>query len=274
MTATEWICRICGVEQAVAAEPPTVCPICTDERQYVPPSGPAWTSTERLLAEGHRLVITEMEPDLWGLRAEPKVGIGQTALLARGAAGNLLFDVPPFVDPDAVGALQRLGGVAAIMASHPHMYGAQVAWSRAFGGVPVYVARKDLDWVQRKDAVLVAWDTQFEPVPGAWANQVGGHFPGQTVVHWRGADDSGVLLAGDACSVRPDGNVSFQRSYPNLIPMSPRGVRRILDGFDRHPYRRLYDNFAGRIADDALSTVRFSANRYLAWIAGEYDELI
>ena len=38
---TEWICRTCGVEQAVAAEPPAACAICTDERQYVLPSGPA-----------------------------------------------------------------------------------------------------------------------------------------------------------------------------------------------------------------------------------------
>ena len=49
---------------------------------------------------------------------------------------------------------------------------------------------------------------------------------------------------------------------------------RIVEGFDRHPYRRLYDNVAGRLADDAAAIVRFSADRYLAWIGGEHDDLI
>jgi hypothetical protein len=271
---TEWMCRTCGVEQAVAAEPPEACAICTDDRQYVLPSGPAWASTERLLADGHRLVVSALEPGLWGLRPEPKIGIGQTALLAIGAGGNLLFDVPAFVDPAAVEAIGRLGGVAAIMASHPHMYGAQVAWSHAFGDVPVHVAAKDSGWVQRNDPVIETWQDPFEPVPGVRASQVGGHFPGQTIAHWTGADGVGVLLAGDACAVRPDGNVTFLRSYPNSIPMSPLGVRRIVDGFDRHPYGRLYDNVAGRLARDAAAVVRFSAHRYLAWIGGEHDDLI
>ncbi|HMR21810.1 MAG TPA: hydrolase [Micropruina sp.] len=271
---TEWICRTCGVEQAVAAGPPAACAICTDERQYVLPSGPAWTTSEALLSEGYRLVIAEEEPGLWGLRPEPRIGIGQTALLVIGAGGNLLFDVPSFVDPAAVEVVERLGGVAAIMASHPHMYGSQVAWSRALGGVPVYVAAKDANWVQRADPAIVVWDEPFEPLPGVRASQVGGHFPGQTIAHWTGADGAGVLLAGDACGVRPDGNVTFLRSYPNSIPMSPLGVRRIVEGFDRHPYRRLYDNVAGRLADDAAAIVRFSADRYLAWIGGEHDDLI
>ncbi|MFT3832563.1 MAG: hydrolase [Micropruina sp.] len=274
MTATEWICRTCGVEQAIAAEPPPACAICTDERQYVLPSGPAWATSVDLVRDGYRLEVTELEPGLWGFRPEPKIGIGQTALLATGTGGNLLFDVPSLVDPTALELLRGLGGVAAIMASHPHMYGSQVAWSHALGGVPVYVAAKDARWVQRADPAIVTWDDPFEPVPGIRASQVGGHFPGQTIAHWTGADGAGVLLAGDACAVRPDGNVTFLRSYPNAIPMSPLGVRRIVAGFDRHPYRRLYDNVAGRLSDDAAAIVRFSAERYLAWISGAHDDLI
>ena len=274
MTASEWICRTCGVEQAPAAEPPAACAICTDERQYVLPSGPAWATSVDLVRDGYRLEVTELEPGLWGLRPEPKIGIGQTALLATGAGGNLLFDVPSLVDPAALEVLRGLGGVAAIMASHPHMYGSQVAWSHALGGVPVYVAAKDAGWVQRADPVIVTWDYPFEPVPGIRASQVGGHFPGQTIAHWTGADGAGVLLAGDACAVRPDGNVTFLRSYPNAIPMSPLGVRRIVAGFDRHPYRRLYDNVAGRLSDGAAAIVGFSAERYLAWISGAHDDLI
>lgn len=270
---TEWICRTCGVEQAVADAPPEACAICTDERQYVLPSGPAWTTSAELLEQGHRIELREVEPGLWGLRAEPKVGIGQTALLARGEGGNLLFDVPPFVDPDAVAAVEALGGISAIIASHPHMYGSQVAWSQAFGGVPIYVAAKDAGWVQRRDPLIETWDRDFEPVGWTRVTQVGGHFPGQTIAHWPAADGAGVLLAGDACSVRPDGYVTFLRSYPNVIPLSSRAVQRIVAGFALGPYQRLYDNFAGRL-DDAPDRVAFSARRYLAWIGGEHDDLI
>jgi len=238
------------------------------------PSGPAWTTTDELVATGHTLAATELEPGLWGLRPEPKVGIGQTALLVQNEGGNLLYDVPAFVPPDALAAVCDLGGVAAIIASHPHMYGSQVAWSRALGGVPVYVARKDAGWVQRTDPAIVHWSDPFEIVPGLRARQVGGHFPGQTIVHWPGADGAGVLLAGDACSVRPDGNVTFLRSYPNVIPMSPRGVEQIVAGFDAFGYDRLYDNFAGRLDADAPRIVRFSAERYLAWVSGAHDDLI
>ena len=270
----EWICRTCGVEQRPADQPPRACAICTDERQYVLPSGPAWTTTDELVTTGHTLAVTELEPGLWGLRPEPKVGIGQTALLVQNEGGNLLYDVPAFVAPDALATVRELGGVAAIVASHPHMYGAQVAWSRALGGVPVHVAEKDAQWVQRTDPSIVVWSDPFEIVPGITARQVGGHFPGQTIVHWSGADGAGVLLVGDACSVRPDGNVTFLRSYPNVIPMSPLGVQRIVEGFGAFEYDRLYDNFAGWLGSRAPEIVRFSADRYLAWATGRHDDLI
>ncbi|WP_105187461.1 MBL fold metallo-hydrolase [Micropruina glycogenica] len=269
-----WICRTCGVEQSPADQPPAACAICTDERQYVLPSGPAWTTASELVDAGFGLRVEELEPDLWGFTAEPKVGIGQTALLARTPGGHLLFDVPPFVAPEALRLIGELGGVAAIMASHPHMYGSQVAWSHALGGVPVYVADADLAWVQRTDPLLVSWSQPFDVLPGVPARQVGGHFRGQTIVRWPGADGAGVLLVGDACSVRPDGNVSFLRSYPNLIPLSPRAIGQIVAGFDAFDYDRLYDNFAGRLAAGAANIVHFSADRYVAWITGAHDDLV
>lgn len=46
---------------------------------------------------------------------------------------------------DAVARVRELGGVAYVAASHPHMFGVQVEWSRAFGGVPVLVSAADAD---------------------------------------------------------------------------------------------------------------------------------
>jgi len=39
-----WVCRACGTQYAPSSAPPAACPICLDEREYVPPVGQAWTS--------------------------------------------------------------------------------------------------------------------------------------------------------------------------------------------------------------------------------------
>ena len=78
-----WICRACGVEYPEAAKPPAECPICVDERQYVPRSGQAWTTIEQMSADGYELEIEEVESNLFGITASPEVGIGQRALLVE-----------------------------------------------------------------------------------------------------------------------------------------------------------------------------------------------
>jgi hypothetical protein len=64
--------------------------------------------------------------------------------------------------------------------------------------------------------------------------------------------------------------VSFQRSFPNRIPLSPRSVRKILSATEPYPYDRLYSGFApGVIRHDAAQAVRFSADRYIGWATDE-----
>ena len=45
---TEWICATCAVEYPDTDQPPPGCPICSDERQYVRPSGQRWTTLAEL----------------------------------------------------------------------------------------------------------------------------------------------------------------------------------------------------------------------------------
>lgn len=80
--------------------------------------------------------------------------------------------------------LRDLGGVAAIAASHPHMFGAQASWSRAFGDASVYVAEADRAWVQREDSSIRSWNGDFEVLPGVTLRVEGGHFPGSAIAHW------------------------------------------------------------------------------------------
>lgn len=267
-----WICRTCAVEHA---ERPDVCAICADERQWVPASGQAWTTLAELAAAGERLVLEELEPDLFGLSSEPSVGIGQQAKIVRTPAGNLLWDPPGYVDDDAVERVRALGPVVAIAASHPHMFGVQVAWSRALGGVPVLVAEADAHWVARPDPVIETWTGEREVLPGVVLSQPGGHFPGSAVVHWAaGADGRGVLLSGDTIFANPDRtSVSFMRSYPNRIPLSAAVVLRVAEHVARRPFERLYNNFEGVIPADAREVVLRSAQRHAAWVRGDFDHL-
>jgi hypothetical protein len=267
-----WVCDTCGVEHAEAVG---LCVICADERQWVPEGGQNWVTLGELAQRGCRVRITGLEPDLFGVIVEPKVGIGQQAHLVRTPAGNLLWDPVGYVDDDAVNRLRELGDVAGIAASHPHMFGVQVEWSKALGGVPVLVSEADVDWIQRPDPVIVTWSGRYEVAPGLTLHQIGGHFPGSSVAHWEaGAAGQGVLLASDTIQANPDrASVTFLRSYPNRIPLSPAVVERMTRAVTQLPFDRLYDNFGKTIDAGASAAVRRSADRYCGWARGEFDQL-
>jgi hypothetical protein len=266
-----WVCQTCGVEHAEAVG---VCAICADERQWVPADGQAWATLEELARSGRRVQLSELEPDLFGVTVEPKVGIGQQTHLVRTPTGNLLWDPVGYVDEDAAAQVLELGAVTAIAASHPHMFGVQVEWSRALGGVPVLVSEADAEWVQRPDPAITTWSRRRELAPGLTLHQIGGHFPGSSVVHWTaGAGGKGVLFVSDTVHANPDGaTVTFLRSYPNRIPLSPAVVERITEALSRLSFERLYDNF-GREVEGGAAAVRLSAERYCGWARGDFDDL-
>src|SRR4051794_8188595 len=151
------ICATCGVEDADRDVPLAVCPVCADERQYVPAGGQVWTTQEELAALPYELTVRELEPGLFGMERSPDVGIGQRTHLLRTPGGNLMWDPPGYVDDRVAERVAELGGLAAIAPSHPHMFGAQVAWSHAFGDVPVWVNAADERWLARRDGVVRLW---------------------------------------------------------------------------------------------------------------------
>ena len=269
---TFWICETCAVEHA---ERPGVCAICADERQWTPAAGQRWTTLEQLAAAGHRVVVEELEPNLLGVEAIPKVGIGQQTKVVITPDGLLLWDPIGFLDAGAVERIRAHGQVRAIAASHPHMYGVQVEWSRALGGAEVLVAEADRAWVARPDPVVRTWSGTLEVLPGVTLSQPGGHFPGSTVVHWSaGAEGRGVLLSSDTVFANPDrASVAFMRSYPNHLPLSGGVAERVASHLERYAFDRLYGNFANVIPGDARAVVRRSADRHVAWIRGDRDDL-
>ncbi|MFJ1457304.1 MBL fold metallo-hydrolase [Nocardia sp. N2S4-5] len=266
------ICKTCAVEHEATA---AVCRICSDERQWVPAAGQQWTTLPELAAAGHAVRVRELERDLFGLTVEPGIGIGQESHLIRTPAGAVLWDVTGYVDDRAARQVRELGDIVAIVPSHPHHYGVQVEWSRALGGVPVLVAEPDLEWVARPDPVIRPWTGRVELLPGLTLRQLGGHFPGSAVLHWAaGADGRGVLFSADTIQANPDRtSVAFMRSYPNRIPLSPAVVDRVAGTAGEFEFDRLYDNFGKTLDCDARAAIRRSADRYIAWVRGDFDHL-
>lgn len=266
------ICATCGVERD-ARELPAVCPICADERQWVPAEGQRWLTVAQLMAGGVTIELVEREPGLHALVVSNGTGIGQQAKLIVADDGVVMVDVPAAITADAIRKVRALGPMLAIIPTHPHMFGVQSLWSDALGA-PVYVAEADADWLGHRPARLRTWSGELGPASGVTASQPGGHFPGSTVVHWTGVDRRGVLLAGDTIMANPDrASVSFLRSYPNRIPLSAAVVLRIARHVGRHDFDRLYSNFDNAIPTDAGAVVQRSARRHADWVSGVHDDL-
>lgn len=268
MAETSWICVTCGTQFPPAPAAPAHCPICADERQYVPDAGQRWTTLEALRAT-HRNAFQQVEPGLMGIGTVPAFGIGQRALLLRSPGGNVLWDCISLLDDATVAIVTALGGLSAIAISHPHFYTTMVEWGRAFG-CPVYLHAADREHVVRPDPVLRFWEGEADALgDGLTLIRCGGHFEGGTVLHWAGgAAGRGALLSGDIVQVIPDRRyVSFMRSYPNLIPLSMRAVDHIVTALEPHPFERIYGAWwDAHILTNGKAAVRRSAERYRSTI--------
>ena len=269
-----WICATCGNQAAPGEEPPEHCRICADERQYIGPQGQRWTTLEELAEKGHRADVREVEPGLLGIGVQPRFAIGQRALVVATPAGQVLWDVPGFVDETAIEAVRERGPLLAVTASHPHFYGVAVEWSRAFDGAPILIPEADAEWLMRPDPAVRLWHDTHEITPGVTLVQCGGHFPGSAVLHWAdGADGRGVLLTGDTVTVVADRRfVTFMRSYPNQIPLPERGIRHIIDRLEPYAFDRVYGGWWDSVIPaDAKDAIRRSAERYITWATGAVD---
>lgn len=266
------ICATCAVEYA---EPtPEVCPICADEREWmVPQDGQQWTDLLTLRSEGQQLTWSEPEPHRVAIGTEPSLGIGQTAQLVTTPSGSLLWDPVGYLDDETVRRILARGPVLAVAASHPHMFGVQVAWGEALDA-PVLVCQADEQWLGRRSDRIEVYRESREIAPGVGIHRIGGHFPGSAIAHWaQGAEGRGVVLSGDTVYPNPDGrSVGFLRSYPNRLPLSATAVRRMADRLASLDFDRIVGNFANSIESGAWEAVEWSARRHIDWVRGAHDE--
>ena len=260
------VCATCGAVFPEDDTAPPSCPICEDERQWVPETGQRWTSLATLMGD-HRNEVREEEPGLVGVGIEPEFAIGQRALLVETSVGNVLWDMVPLCTDDAVGEIVRRGGAAAIAISHPHYYSGMLEWSRALGGIPILLHAADREWVLRPDPLVEYWDGEAYELPGGLTLvRLGGHFAGGTVLHWpAGAAGRGALLSGDIVQVLGHGrSVTFMWSYPNMLPLAACEVERIVAALEPWEFDRIWGAWWDRvISANAKAVIRESAARYV-----------
>ena len=174
--------------------------------------------------------------------------IGERAILIRTPVGNVLWDLIPFLDQETVDKIVEMGGLKAIVISHPHYYSTWSDWSRTFA-CPVYVGAPDTIWLERVDSPgaelrpLKDLYTPILPGSGITAIVAGGHFDGSALLHWEG-----TLFIADTIFTSRSGmnpvpgkpgvtSFSFFWSIPNYIPMHPDAVHTIwkqVKPFDFH----------------------------------------
>jgi hypothetical protein len=265
-----FICTACGTQYPSSEAPPAACPICTDDRQFVPASGQSWTTLEAL-RNTHSNKFRRLAPGLLTIETTPAFAIGQRAMLVSTPGGNVLWDCITLIDAATLDLLKGLGGVTAIAISHPHYYPTMVEWSRALGGIPIYLHAADRQWVMQPDPAVQFWDGDTKTIaPDLTLIRLGGHFAGGTVLHWAGwGQGRGVVLSGDNLQVVPSRHVSFMWSYPNLIPLSAAKVRRIGEILEPFAFDAVYGAFSGRgqIDTNGKTIVANSIARYIAAVS-------
>jgi hypothetical protein len=257
------VCVTCGTQ--FGGVDPQRCPICEDERQYVPEEGQQWTTLAQL-RESRRNEIRD-DGGYTGIGTEPSFAIGQRALLVPLGDANVLWDCITLLDDETASEVERRGGLRAVAISHPHYYSGMVEWADRFE-CPVLLHAADRAWVMRMDDRIEFWHgATHELADGLTLVRGGGHFAGGTMLH---DANTQTLLCGDIVQVIPDRRwVSFMYSYPNLIPLAEPAVRGIVSSLEPFAFERIVGAWWGRmVRADGKGVVRRSADRYVDAIRG------
>lgn len=206
-----------------------------------------WTTLKSLHSSKekyHNIFTTDPEtPNIITIRTVPKLGIGQRAFFCLGGAatGNILWDCITYLDEQTIQQVNSLGGISAIVISHPHYFSTSMQWAETFN-CDLYISAEDEEWLgNRGDGQkLKLWSGQRLSLSSSdnsdgkgesdiIAIKTGGHFPGSSVLWWNSAkklfiaDTIYIVPSGLYTVNRPPGtsSFSFMWSYPNLVSCPP-----------------------------------------------------
>ena len=238
-----FFCDNCGFWQRHFAVPDR-CPLCIDARHVLPQE--RWRFHG--LAEAEALYPchwAETEPGVWRFWNDPVDGIGSSGYLVTTPRGNLAFEGCAVYSRAALEAIDALGGVQVLAASHPHSYGA--IWQLQDRFDPELALHPgDLAW---SAALQVSWpfDDVLEPLPGLELHLTAGHFAGHTVLFDRGRR---ILFCGDCLKFELDPadprratTISAHKAFVRGIPLTVRELRAYRDVFARLDFAQTWTPF-------------------------------
>ena len=263
------ICSTCGTQFPSSDRSQIkTCYICDDPRQYVPATGQKFTTLREAQAQSkNEFVAYAHDENITFIRTSPQVGIGERAILIKTPKGNVLWDCIAFIDDDTIKTVKAMGGLHAIVISHPHFYTTHIQWARAFE-CPVYIAEEDRKWTTMTSSHQVPLTEPSTTLLDGSVNiiKVGGHFPGSLVLlHNKrlfvadtimttpaGVGEWHVDGVGNTRSKPPGLNsFSFMWSIPNMIPLSADEMKRMWDVIKKYEFTSTLGGFMGMDIEDA-----------------------
>lgn len=258
------ICVACGT-QFPEGEKPKICPICAEERQYIPLTGQKWTTHPELSAR-HKTKIEQVRDNLYQFYIDPQFGIGQRAFLVISEHGNVLWDCIPLLDNEIINFIKSKGGLKAIAISHPHYYSNMNEWAVEFN-CPIYIHQNDEEYIVDKGSPLKLWT---DDALNLWDNltivNLGGHFEGGCVLLIQQMTEKGVMLCSDILQISLSREfIAMMYSYPNNIPLPLSEIERMRNRLKELDFDTLYGSFYHQdLTENVRTILDDSIARYFA----------
>jgi len=211
------ICETCGTQYREEVQLTGICPICSDDRQYIGDNGQQWTNMDEL-KKGHKVKISQVNERLYTVKVEPAFALGHRAFLVLSPTGNVLWDCIPLLDQATIDFINSKGGLKAIVFSHPHYYSTMNEWAAAFN-CPIYIHQNDREFIFYRTEAVKLWEGDLHPL---WDDisivHTGGHFPGSSLLRIASLSPQGAILAGDSFYLsKSKRHIAIMHSYPNQI---------------------------------------------------------
>lgn len=256
------VCTTCGT-QYPAGNAPEQCTICLDDRQYIPEGGQSWTTPGDLTRKSSIRTL-QLQDHVYEFTIVPTFAIGQRAFLIRSPNGNVLWDCIPLLNETTAAFIESKGGLKAIAFSHPHYYSNMNDWAERFD-CPVYIHRHDEQWIADKGRHITLWNGNEQPLwDGMRLINIGGHFPGSSILHAPSLSPGGTVFCGDTLYLSPSmKHFAVMYSYPNRIPLPLREVERVKQQFDAVPFDTLYGFYSYQnLTENVKEVLNDSFKRY------------